>query len=756
MVMLFLAGCAGTRGPEPGGGPTLKGAPAGEQPAVEQPEKPQALAQQREQPAEAGGRAGRSGSDAREEEEPDKGKTLVLNAGGEGKESRPEAGRDSDSTRDQQAESRNTRDRADARASSAAGGGKEASPPSEDGQGEEIVLNFDNADLGEVIRTLADMLGINYILDKGVSGAVTINTSGSLQKTDLMPVFYQILETNGYTAVKKGRLYHIVPIKEASRMPITAKLRGEGPDSAPQGRLVIQLIELDSISAQEMTKVLQPFVSSNGTLVALENINVLMVVDHADNMEKILRMVEAFDRDIFESVQYRFFPLEYADAEALAKTLEQMFQSYGTAIQSKINLIAITRLNALLVISPHKQVFEEIEGFVKEFDVPSQSTESSIFVYPVKNGRAGEITDILEQVFSETGRTRDREDRDKTYRNPLLREAKETEEEGGKKQPEEKSGDSAAQAAPARGSDLSIGSGSLHGEVRITADEVRNSLIIEAAPADYRIIRNLLEEIDILPRQVLIEVTIAEVTLDKSTELGVEWSYLKGEQNLSTSLLNATLGSSGLQYTIGKAERWTAAMSALASKNKVNILSSPSIVASNSEEAKIDISSEIPVASSQYEYTSGDNPVVSTNIEYRDTGVLLTVTPHINKNGIVTMEISQEVSEQASSVQVGNLNYPSFFKRSADTILTVKSGQTIVIGGLIRENRSDGSSGAPWMVNIPILKHFFGRTRESFEKTELIILISPRVISSLDDVDAVTDEFKSKLGALYENADERD
>jgi general secretion pathway protein D len=132
------------------------------------------------------------------------------------------------------------------------------------------------------------------------------------------------------------------------------------------------------------------------------------------------------------------------------------------------------------------------------------------------------------------------------------------------------------------------------------------------------------------------------------------------------------------------------------------------------------------------------------------------VTPHINKNGIVTMEISQEVSEQASSVQVGNLNYPSFFKRSADTILTVKSGQTIVIGGLIRENRSDGSSGAPWMVNIPILKHFFGRTRESFEKTELIILISPRVISSLDDVDAVTDEFKSKLGALYENADERD
>jgi general secretion pathway protein D len=401
-------------------------------------------------------------------------------------------------------------------------------------------------------------------------------------------------------------------------------------------------------------------------------------------------------------------------------------------------------------------VFDEVGRFVSQYDVPSTSTESGIFVYPVQNGRADEITGILNDVF--TGKEpRGESDRDTTYRNPLAREAKaekqESESEEGSAEKESDGGKYAVSSPNSGRADVTIGSGSLHGEVKITADEVRNNLIVEATPADYQVIKNLLKEIDTLPRQVLIEVTIAEVTLDKSTELGVEWSYLKGEESLSTSLLEATLGDSGLNYTIGKAERWTATMKALASKNMVNILSSPSIVASNSEEAKIDISSEIPVASSQYEYTSGDNPVVSTNIEYRDTGVMLNVTPHINKNGIVTMEIAQEVSEQAQSVQVGNLNYPSFFKRSADTILTVNSGQTIVIGGLIRENRSDGSSGAPWFINIPVIKYFFGRSSESYEKTELVILISPQVISSLDDVDIVTQEFKKKVGHLLEKHD---
>ncbi|HMA67395.1 MAG TPA: type II secretion system secretin GspD, partial [Desulfosalsimonadaceae bacterium] len=583
-------------------------------------------------------------------------------------------------------------------------------PQSEQKQEKEsLVLNFDNADLGEVIKTLADLLDINYLLEPGVGGSVTIHTSGELSRSDLFPVFYQILQANGLTAVKKDNLYRIVPSKEAARMPIAAKLGKDSTSAASGGEMMIQLIQLDSIAAQEMTKVIQPFVSSSGTIVTLENANILMVVDHAENMDKILRMVDSFDADIFEDVQYRFYPLEYADAETLSKTVEQLFKSYGKAVQSKINLIAITRLNTLLVVSPKKAVLNEVAAFVEKYDVPSKNTGTQIFVYSVKNGRAKEMADLLQTVFSgkaaETGAGRE-----KTYRNPFSQEAKQARQEKEQKQREAESGSGESRPSGTGGSaksgEVTIGSGSLRGEVTITPDEVRNNLIIEAAPADYQVIKNLLQETDILPRQVLIDVTIAEVTLDESLDLGVEWSYMKNENSMSSDLLEATIGENGLRYTVGStAERWTAAMNALEDKNKVNIRSSPSILASNSEEASIDVSTEVPVASSQYEYTSNENPVVSTNVEYRDTGVLLNVTPHINKNGIVTMDISQEVSEIADNVEVGGQSYPSFFKRSAETILTVKSGQTIVIAGLIRENKSGGARGTPWLVDIPILKH---------------------------------------------------
>jgi general secretion pathway protein D len=178
----------------------------------------------------------------------------------------------------------------------------------------------------------------------------------------------------------------------------------------------------------------------------------------------------------------------------------------------------------------------------------------------------------------------------------------------------------------------------------------------------------------------------------------------------------------------------------------VNILSSPHILASDNKEAKIDVSSEIPVGSTEYKYTSGEEPVFETTIEYRDTGVMLSVTPHINERGLVTMDINQEVSEKGDDFQVAGKWYPSFDKRIIQTTLTVKHGQSIVIGGLIRDKGEEGVAGAPCLINIPVVQYLVGTESESTEKTELIILITPHVIVSLDDVDVVTEEFKSKVG----------
>jgi general secretion pathway protein D len=217
-----------------------------------------------------------------------------------------------------------------------------------------------------------------------------------------------------------------------------------------------------------------------------------------------------------------------------------------------------------------------------------------------------------------------------------------------------------------------------------------NALVIEATPADYRVIRNVLKKIDVLPRQVLIEATIAEIDYSIITDLGVTWEFLKGA-NFGSGLQNLTSSGTGLTLAIGVADELRVTLDALERENKAQILSSPHVLASDNQEARIDISQEIPTVSAETVIPSGGTSITTTTVQYRDTGVLLAVTPHINERGLVTMDVYQEVSEQAEDVVVAGESFPSFFKRVVQTSLTVQHGQTIVLGGLIRENKSKAS-----------------------------------------------------------------
>jgi general secretion pathway protein D len=259
-----------------------------------------------------------------------------------------------------------------------------------------------------------------------------------------------------------------------------------------------------------------------------------------------------------------------------------------------------------------------------------------------------------------------------------------------------------------------------------------------------------LKRIDVLPRQVLIEATIAEIDYSIVTDLGVTWEYLKGA-DFGTGLLNLRSSDAGLTFAIGISNELRVTLDALERENKVNILSSPHVLASDNQEARIDVSQEIPTVTAETVVPTSGEAIVTTTVQYRDTGVLLSVTPHINERGLVTMDIYQEVSEQAEDVEVAGQSFPSFFKRVVQTTLTVKHGQTIVLGGLIRENRSDASSGIPWLARLPLIGFIFGATRDAFDKTELIILLTPIVIVDLDDVDAVTDGFKSRVNSVVQD-----
>ena len=523
-------------------------------------------------------------------------------------------------------------------------------------------------------------------------------------------------------------------------MPLALRREKEG--TSPDGQVVIQILPLNFITAQEMTKLLTPFVSKTGAIVSDAGSNTLVVVDKGINILKILKLADVFDVDLLAKVSHRFYFFENIDAEDAAKTLKEIAAAYPTSGKEKANLIAINRLNAVLAISAHDALLKNLDLFADRLDIPSEDVKPHIYVYSVKNGEALQLSDLLKTIFGQSGEKTGKDaQKDFQHPNPLaIGSGKEASEPA-----EQKTAVSKTVADNVSSSVLN--------EIKITPDEVRNALIIKATPKDYKIVSRILERLDVLPRQVLIEATIAEVTLGKDYDMGVEWTF-KNEPWVKTGLLNATVGATGLNYAIGLTEKWQAALSALQQDSRVNILSSPHVLASDNKEARIDISTEIPVASTSYTTTTDSN-VLETSIQYRDTGVILVVTPHINESGLVTMDISQEVSEQSASVSVAGNDYPSFYKRAVNTTLTVKHGQTIVIGGLIRENESDAIAGVPCLIDIPFTRYLFGKDKRGSGKTEMIIMITPHVIVNLEDVDAVTEEFKQKVGKLRESLENR-
>ncbi len=610
-------------------------------------------------------------------------------------------------------------------------------------KGDGLVLNFDQADLHDVVRTIADMLGINYLIDKPISGRVTIQTAEKIPPSELFGVFVQILEANKLALVRDGELYRIVQAKSATRMPLSARLgRGTLKGEAKRG-FMIQLIPLKYVSPQEMTKLITPFASETGSLIAHEGSRTLVVVDTWHSIQKILKLVSVFDVDVFQNLNYKFYPLAAAEAEETAKILAKIYAMEGVKTAA-IQFIPITRINTILVLGGNADHFRLVDTLVKELDQNLGRTEPRIYVYSVKNGEASELSDLLTNVFTKNSKAEK-----KTSKRAAADPPKKAGGDAAKPKlfPKEKKARKTQQVGGGNISSIS-GASTLKGEIRITPDTIRNVLIVEATPSDYKIVERILNRIDVMPRQVLIEVIIADIRLDDASNLGVEWEY-DSESKDGDGIITAKVGEAGVTYKIGISDNLDADLSAFAQNKQVNILSSPKLLASDNKEAKINVSTEIPVASSEYRYDKDNSDVLETNIQYRDTGVILSVTPHINERGMVSMDISQEVSDSAGSVMVAGKSYPSFSSRNVSTTLTVKDGQTIVIGGMMSDSDEVSDLGVPFLSRIPFFGFFFGKNSRTTAKTELIILIRPKVIVNLDDVDDVTREFSDRVGTVF-------
>jgi general secretion pathway protein D len=403
-----------------------------------------------------------------------------------------------------------------------------------------VALSFDNADINEVIATIARLIGLKYIADPEIQGKVTINSAENVAKEDLLSVFYLILQANGLTAVKEGEYYRITTVEDASRLPILVRLQTEGKPAVRREEIVTQIIPLHYISAAEMSQLLKPFLSANASIISHEGSNTLLVVDTGLNIMKALKLVEAFDISLFEQTNHRFFFLEYADADDVVKILMEVFAARMEGRKDGVKFIPIKRMNSFLALSPDRRVFNKIQQLLLNLDAETKGIEPRIYVYFVKNGAALNLANLLKQVFADALAA------DEIKKAQLLSPLPEKPDFGqmlGREpvtapglriqQPETPPpapSEPPRQAPPAdEGTgEVAAERGSLRSAIKITPDEIRNALVIEAAPADYRVIRNVLKKIDVLPRQVLIEATIAEIDYSIITDLGVKWEFLKG------------------------------------------------------------------------------------------------------------------------------------------------------------------------------------------------------------------------------------
>ena len=627
--------------------------------------------------------------------------------------------------------------------------------------GGNITLNFENTNLREVVKViLGDLLEANYTIDPAVQGAATLQTSDPLTRDDLIPTLELLLRMNGAALVAEDGLYSVVPREGAARGLVSPQL-GDTGRALPRGYSV-RIVPLQYVAAQEMQKILEPFASA-GNIVRVDTVrNLLILAGGGPELARLLETVRIFDVDWLEGMSVALFTPDFVDAQTLATELGTVFGEGGESpLAGVVQIVTLERLNGLLVITPRPQYLEKVAEWVERLDRDSGGAGQRLYVYRVQNGRAADLATVLGEVFL-------REGGGAVVSPPELAPGLEALEIASPPQPPaegeqvreiqgEGYGATPAAFKPGTlvgGDGIQITEGA---EIRVIADEINNALVILATAQQYKQVEAALKRLDVSPMQVLIEATIAEITLRGDLRYGMEWFFTNelgsksGEGLLDLTATGAGIGPivPGFSYSIvDRAGAVRAVLNALAEDSRLNVISSPSLMVLNNQTANIDVGDEVPITTQQQQSTVGTSSPIVNNIEYRNTGVLLAVTPRVNAGGMVVMDVEQEVSQVVEDGSDTTTLTPTISKRSITTSVAVQSGQTVVLGGLIREQKTESRSGIPGLYNMPIIGPLFGTTVDEQVRTELVVLITPRAVQNSVDAAQVTDEFRSKMESL--------
>ncbi len=618
---------------------------------------------------------------------------------------------------------------------------------------EEASLNFEALDVRSAAKViLGDYLRESYTVHPGVTGNVTFRTIKPIPRSALLPTLEMLLRQNNAAVVKEDGIFKVLPIS-AVRGSISPQL-GAVSAPVPQGYSVL-VVPVKFVGAKEMAKLLEPFAAEN--TVRIDDVrNLVILAGNQKELRHLLDTIELFDVDWLAGFSIGIFPVRSADVKALVADLDKVFGATAAGpLAGLVRVIPIERLNSLLIVTTQPRYLESAKSWMERLDqIGGTAGGTRLFVYTVRNGKAENLANLVSELFTKRTTT--------TISPPSLAPGVRPGQIGTAPAPGAVPAAGGAQPAAAQPSAASFAIPgtvtNVSSEVRVIADKDNNALLILATPTDYEIIESALVKLDVIPRQVLVEVTIAEVTLSDDLKFGVDWfltgrsvgeaSVTSGSLNLGglpTTPTGAVPGFSGLQLINSLGGDVRAVLNALGKDGRLQVLATPQLMVLDNQKAQIKIGDRISVQTQQQTVSGTTNGLINS-FQYIETGILLSVTPRINSGGQVTLEVSQEVSVPgAASVAGAN---PDISQRTATTTVVVGSGESIVLGGLIREDNTRSTSGIPLLSKIPILGAAFGTQTIVKRRTETILLIRPVIITNIRQAAEATEELRRKMPSL--------
>jgi general secretion pathway protein D len=630
-------------------------------------------------------------------------------------------------------------------------------------------LDFADTDIREVVAQIFGMLGASYTIDPSVHGTVTLRTAQPLARSQLLPALETMLAQNGAALVQSGGVYRV------------AAATAGGPGSG-----ATSVVLLHYASAEDLAKLLQPYAQNGAKIVANTGSNAVIISGDPTQREALVNLITTFDVDALAGQSYALLPVDTGDAADFATALQGALKSKeNAALSSVVRVIPMSRMSAVLVVAPSPRYIIDAQRVYDLVAHHRRQTLRSWQVHYLQNGRANDVAYVLQQAFTPnnvtaqptpTGTGAGGQASGTSTSNGINGVAGLGGASGGSSLNSGSTGGlgssgttgglgqsgttAGAQrpAQPAAGAaanpllgGLGGGGGGATGEesdtMRIIPDPQNNSLLIYGTPQEIATVQSMLHKVDIMPLQVRIDAVIAEVDLNDALQYGTQFYFNQGiNAALSFGAAANTFSTLSPGFNIGGRSGKGFALEALQSVTKVNVLSSPQLLVLDNQAARLQVGNLVPYQTGSAQSTLTSTASIVSTIDYRETGVIMEVTPRVNSNGLVTLDIAQEVSGVDNSAPTtSGINSPTFTERAVQSRVVVQDGQTVGLAGLISDSDSRGNQGIPWLKDIPILGILAGQQNNSRTRTELLVLLTPHVVHDARDARALTEDLREGL-----------